>query len=157
MFKVFKNAVVIVLMFVASTASFAQEEEISDESLYRYAMMQEVITIMKKDISKEINQMIKNQDGMTGQRYKELSATKGDETKLAAIDAKEWEVKFLEQTNNFKETRITSIKTVNTELAIKMVGNNGKTYKEIKSQLKENEELKARYDAIAASLKNQEA
>ncbi len=157
MFKVFKNAVVIVLMFVASTASFAQEEEISDESLYRYAMMQEVITIMKKDISKEINQMIKNQDGMTGQRYKELSATKGDETKLAAIDAKEWEVKFLEQTNNFKETRITSIKTVNTELAIKMVGNNGKTYKEIKSQLKENEELKARYDAIVASLKNQEA
>ena len=157
MFKVFKNAVEIVLMFVASTASFAQEEEISDESLYRYAMMQEVITAMKKDISKEINQMIKNQDGMTGQRYKELSATKGDETKLAAIEAKEWEVKFLTQTNNFKETRITSIKTVNTELATKMVGNNGKTYKEIKSQLKENEELKARYDAIVASLKNQEA
>jgi len=76
--------------------------------------------------------------------------------KLSTIEAKEWEVKFLEQTNNFKETRITSIKTVNTELAIKMVGNSGKTYKEIKSQLKENEELKARYDAIVASLKGQE-
>ncbi len=155
MFKVFRNAVVIVLMMLVSTASFAQEE-ISDESLYRYAMLQEVILIMKKDISTEINQMIKNQDGMTGKRYKELSAAKGDEVKLSTIEAKEWEVKFLEQTNNFKETRITSIKTVNTELAIKMVGNSGKTYKEIKSQLKENEELKARYDAIVASLKGQE-
>ncbi len=156
MLKVLKSAVAIVFMVLISNGSFAQEE-ISDESLYRYAMMQEVITVMKKDISVEINRMIKSQEGMNGQRYKELSATKGDEAQLAEIEAKDWEIKFLEQTNNFKEVRINSIKTVNSELATKMVGNNGKIYKEIKSQLKADAELKARYDAIVTSLKLQEA
>ena len=107
---------------------------------------------MKKDISAELNKMIKAQDGMTGQRYKELAATKGDETKLAAIEAKDYEKQFLQLTTKMKAERIESIKSVNSELATKMVGSKGKTYKKIKADLKTDEALKVRYDAILSEV-----
>ena len=83
---------------------------------------------------------------------KELASTKGDAAKLAAVDAKEFEIQFLELTNNLKEERTEAIKSVNTTLAIKMVGNKGKIYKAIKASLKTDADLKARYDAILAQI-----
>jgi len=149
----------IAVFCVASLMSFAviAQDEVSDKELIRYAVMQEAVNYMKKDISVEINNMIKAQEGMTGKRYQELSKTKGDEEKLAFIEAKEWEIKFLEQTNKFKSERIDAIKLVNTELATKMVGNKGKTYKSIKEALKEDEALKTRYEAILSSIKQLDA
>ncbi len=141
------------MLSMVSAGVFAQDEtEITDDQLYRYAIMQEVINLMKKDISTEVNKVIKAQEGMTGQRYKELAVTKGDEAKLQAIEAKDWEIQFLKQIDDFKSTRIASIKTVNSELATKMVGDSGKTYKNIKNMLKSDEGLKSRYDSIFTSL-----
>ncbi len=130
----------------------AQDAEITDEQLRRYAMLQEVVTAMKKDISTELNAMIKAQDGMTGKRYKELAATKGDAGKLEEIGAKDFEIKFLELTDKMKNERTESIKTVNSAIATKMIGDRGKVYKKIKDALSSDTELKARYDAIVARL-----
>jgi len=153
MMKLTKVLAAVYMMSMVSGGVIAQDEtKITDEQLYRYAIMQEVITLMKKDISIEVNKIIKAQEGMTGRRYNELAATKGDEVKLQAIDAKDWEIQFLKQIDDFKSKRITSIKTVNSELAIKMVGNSGKSYKIIKDQLKSDESFKSRYDLIAASV-----
>ena len=138
-------------LFMTNVSAWAQEE-ITDDDLRKYAVQSQVITYMKKDISLEINKMIKAQEGMTGQRYKELASTKGDATKLAAIDAKDFEIKFLELTNNLKEERIEAIKSVNSTLATKMVGNKGKTYKSIMAALKEDADLNARYEAILAQI-----
>ena len=156
MMKEVKKIAVFCMVTLLSFSAMAQDE-ITDNELMRYAMMQEVVNYMKKDISVEINSMIKSQEGMTGKRYQELSKTKGDEQKLADLEAKEWELKFLEQTDKFKADRIAAIKSVNSDLATKMVGNKGKTYKSIKEGLKEDESLKARYDVILASFKQQDA
>lgn len=156
MIKEVKKIAVFCVVTLMSFTAMAQDE-ITDKDLMRYAMMQEVINYMKKDISVEINGMIKAQEGMTGKRYTELSKTKGDEAKLAELEALEWEIKFLEQTDKFKNDRIDAIKSVNTDLATKMVGNKGKTYKAIKAGLKEDESLKVRYEAILATLKQQDA
>lgn len=108
-------------------------------------------------MSAEVNSMIKSQDGMTGQRYKVLAKTKGDQTKLTEIEAKEFEVQFLTLVSKLKTERTDAIKLVNQELATKMIGNRGKTYKSIKSALKSDEALKAQYDEIVAVIKNQES
>ncbi len=155
MIKGLKKIAVFGVLSLISVVAVAQDE-ITDIELTRYAMMQEVVNYMKKDISIEINGMIKAQEGMTGKRYQEISKTKGDADKLAAVGAKEWEIKFFEQTDKFKTDRIEVIKLVNTELATKMVGNKGKTYKAIKLALKEDEAMKERYAAILASLKQEE-
>ena len=144
------------LFFVglASIGGYAQDEqEVSDEQLRKYAILQEVVYLMKKDISSEINGMIKAQEGMTGKRYTELSATKGDADALTAIEAKDWELKFIEQTNKLKDDRTATLKSVNSDLATKMVGERGKTYKAIKELLKTDDSVKTRYDAIYAGLK----
>ena len=107
---------------------------------------------MKKDISIELNKMIKAQEGMTGKRYKELAATKGDEAKMAAIEAKDYEKQFMDIVNKMMDERKASIKQVNSDLATKMVGNKGKIYKKIKAELKADEALNTRYEVILAEV-----
>ena len=128
------------------------QDEITDLDLRKYAILSQSIEYMKKDISIELNKMIKAQEGMTGTRYKELAATKGDETKLAAIEAKDYEKQFIDITNKLKDDRTTAIKGVNSDLATKMVGNRGKIYKKIKADLKTDEALKSRYELILSQV-----
>ena len=143
----------LLFMMILSSTVFAQEtDEITDEQLWKYALLEEVIDQMKKDISAELNQIIKAQEGMTGQRYKELDSANGDADKLAAIEAKDWEIQFLGNIDEMKNDRIASIKSVNSDLATKMVGDRGKIYKMIKEQLKSNDELAGRYKAIRESI-----
>ena len=142
-------------LLIAANSTVLAQADISMNDLKKYAMLNEVVTLMKKDISIEINKMIKAQEGMTGQRYKVLAATKGDAAKLQEAGAKEFEIQFLELTNKLKDDRTAAIKLVNKELAIKMVGNKGKTYKSIKTELKTNEQLKANYDTIVAVLRSE--
>jgi hypothetical protein len=140
---------VLTIMMSALAGNLAMaQDEITDTDLRKYAVMYQSIEFMKKDISIELNKMIKAQEGMTGKRYKELASTKGDEAKLAEIGAKDFEKQFIELVNKLKEERTASIKEVNSDLATKMVGNKGKIYKKIKADLKTDEALKARYETI---------
>jgi len=141
----------ITVIVLAGNLVMAQDD-IADSDLRKYAVLSQSIEFMKKDISIELNKMIKAQEGMTGQRYKELAATKGDEAKLAAIEAKDYEKQFIELVDKLKEERKASIKKVNSDLATKMVGNKGKTYKKIKAELKTDEALNARYEVILAQV-----
>ncbi len=128
---------------------YAQEDGgITDEELWKYALMTEVIEQMKKDINTAINEMIKNQEGIDGKRYLELAKTKGDAAKLAEIEATDFEKEFLQLVEDEKEKRIDAIKTVNQELATKMVGDQGRTYKAIKEALDSDAELKSKYEAL---------
>jgi len=155
--KSIKVFVTVLLLVAVSMNAKAQDgEEITNDQLYRYALMQKVIDAMKKDISVEVNIMIKAQEGMTGKRYKELAVTKGDEVKLQAAEAKDWEIQFLNQVEEFKNKRIESIKTVNTDLATKMVGDKGRVYKRIKSELQADAELKSRYNSIVSNLNSED-
>lgn len=143
----------LLLIIAMSSSVFAQEEaEVTDYEVYRYALLNASIDEMKKDISRELNDMIANQEGITGKRYKELADAYGDDSKLEAIEAKDFEIKFIELVEKEKEKRIEAIKTVNQELATKMVGDRGKTYKEVKAAVKSNPDLKAKYEAFVAQL-----
>ncbi len=53
------------------------------------------------------------------------------------------------------DDRKEAIKTVNSELATKMVGDKGRVYKSIKAALDEDEALKARYEAILSQVKGE--
>ena len=150
--KGFKTSIMIIMISVLAGNLAMAQDEIADSDLRKYAVLSQSIEFMKKDISIELNKMIKAQEGMTGQRYKELAATKGDEAKLTAIDAKDYEKQFIELVDKLKEERKASMKQVNTELATKMVGNKGKTYKKIKAELKTDEALNARYEVILSQV-----
>lgn len=143
------------LLFVMSgNVAFAQDE-ITDDDLRKYALLSQSIEYMKKDISIELNKMIKAQEGMTGQRYKELSSAKGDEAKYAEMGAQDFEKKFMELVNEMMDERKAALVSVNSELATKMVGDKGRVYKAIKAALEEDEAIKAKYEAILAQVRGE--
>jgi hypothetical protein len=150
--KGIKLLILTIMISVLAGNLVMAQDEINDADLRKYAIMSQSIEFMKKDISIELNKMIKAQEGMTGQRYKELAATKGDEAKLTAIEAKDYEKQFIALATKMMDERKGSIKKVNSELATKMVGNKGKIYKKIKADLKTDEALNTRYQVILAQV-----
>ena len=154
--KGIKMLTMLLLVMVMAGNRVMAQDEIGDSDLRKYAVLNLTINYMKKDISIELNKLIKAQEGFTGSRYKELSAAKGDETKLADAGVTEFEIKVLANISKMVDGRKDAIKETNSTLAKKMVGNNGKTYKKIKEALKEDEGLKARYEAILAEVSGKE-
>lgn len=151
----FNYLFVALLLLVAGNSAVAQDE-ISDEDLRRYALMMEVVDAMKQEISDITNEMIRNQEGMDGKRYVELSKAKGDEAKLDEMGAKDYEKKFMVMITDMQEERKEAISEVVQILATKMLPDGGKTYKAIKSGLGSDEALKVRYEKIAANMELEE-
>ena len=144
----------LVALFTVITFGAAQAQDdadyLSDENLRRYAVMESVIDDMKSEISVVVNDMIKNQDGITGNRYNELAKGSGE----AASD---FEKKFMEQIEGVKEDRIDAIKQVNQIMATKMLPDGGKAYKAIKEALASDEEVKTKYATIKAEVEGETA
>lgn len=141
-------ASMLMLLLSVNQVKAQDDEAVSDENLYRYALMMEVVESMKKEISAKTNEMIKNQEGMTGQRYLELAKTGGDEAKLEAAEAKDFEKKFLELVTNMQDEHKEAISDVLNTLANKMINGGAKSYKAIRDALASDEAVKARYEAI---------
>lgn len=121
--------------------NLAKAQEVTDEQVWKYALMTEVIDQMKSELSKAVNDAIKAQEGMTGQRYKELAG--------GATPANDFETKFLENINKIKDRRTKAINTVNGNLATKMLeGKN--TYDAVKVAVKG--DMKAKYDEYKAQI-----
>ncbi len=109
---------------VLMLSSSAKAQEVTDEHLWKYALMTEVIDQMKADLSKSVNDLIKKQEGMTGQRYKELAG--------GAAPDNDFEQKFMDNVNKLKKSRTDAIKSVNSDLATKMLGG-ATVYKAVKA------------------------
>ncbi len=92
----------------------SKAQDVTDEQLWKYALMTEVIDQMKADISRAVNDLIQAQEGMDGARYKELAG--------GAEPANDFEAKFMETIDKVKNDRIEAIKSVNSDLATKMLG-----------------------------------
>jgi hypothetical protein len=137
----------LVFVFGIGFAS-AQDFEITDDDLKAYALANAGVKSITSSISPMVNDLISKQEGMTGQRFKELQATKGDADKLAGIEAQEWEIKFLNTVNEEIEERKTAAKDLINLMAKYAIGSS--KYKAIRSGIKSDADLKSRYDAIAA-------
>ncbi len=142
-------AIVAILSLNAQTVS-AQESEISDESLYNYALLMQVVEQMKAEISTAVQTRIDAQDGFDGKRYSELASAGDDAAKLKAKGANEFEVKFMAILVKEQEDRKDAIKEVLNILAQKMVG--VANYKAVKSALSSDDAVKARYEAIESRI-----
>jgi len=126
----------------------AQDVEITDANLNAYAIANAGVKSITSTISPMVNDLISKQEGMTGQRFKELQATKGDADKLAGIEAQEWEIKFLSTVNEEIDKRKQAAKDLINIMAKYAIGSS--KYKAIRDGLKNDADLKARYDAIIA-------
>lgn len=141
-----------ILAVAAFTAVQAQDAEISDVDLEKYAMVMDSIDAMKANIQKEYNALIQGEELMAGgRRFVEIQAAVKDSAKLAEIEVTEEEMmvynniqaKYEEMTAEFKENYTNLIKD---ELG-------GTLYNQITKALRSDAEVKARYEEILAEVK----
>ena len=150
--KLTKPAIVVLIALFAHFAAFAQEEEVTDEELTAYATLLLQIDSMKVAAKTQFSEMVKTHELMDGgRRYNAIKKAKGDEAKLAEIEATEEEIaayndlvaKNGEVSANIKTFLSTTVKE----------GIGAKKYNVIKKKLKADADFKAKYDAVFAELK----
>ena len=143
MTRINKMFFALAIILIAIQPSFAQEE-ITDEDLKNYAVIQMSVDIITSSISPTVNDLIRRQEGMTGQRFNELRQSGGE-------GAADWEKQFLATVNDLIDERREAAKEV-VNLLINNSTLTGAKYSEIKKGLSSDSELKARYDEVMANL-----
>lgn len=139
-----------ILFLTISTIFSVQAQEYTDQDLKNYAILELAKTSITSTISPMVNSLIEKQEGMTGQRFQTLQGTKGDEAKLKAIEAKDWEIQFLNLVNKQIEKKKKAAGNVVKLLAGNALG--AKTYKAIKAASKSDPAVKAKIDGFIAKL-----
>lgn len=148
--KLFCVALVFVGVF---NEAKAQDPEVTDTGLRRYALMMEVVDAMKSEIISLTTSMVENQEGIEPSRFNELNKANGNDAKLTAAGATSFEKKFMTLVQKKKKERTTAIQDVVKILASKMFSGGGAEYKAIKAGIGSDDSIKERYEAILAKMK----
>jgi hypothetical protein len=141
-----------VLMVSLTGVLKAQEVEITDEELTRYAVVMDSIDVMKGNVKEVLSEMVASNEEMTGTRYNELSKILDDVDKLSATSATETETAFVISVKEKGEELTNEINAAFQSLAVDYIGEGGRVYKKIKAALKTDESIKERYATIKENL-----
>ena len=150
--------ITLLLLFVLGLGvAYAQDSEITDQDLKNYAIMEMAVQSITSQISPMVSQMIDDQnakiqnpdDKITNERWSQLSGTGGDESKLQAVNAKDWEIAFLKVVNKQIDKKKDAAGDILKTMASQAIGVS--TYKAIKSGLSSDTQLQSRYDQIKSS------
>ena len=129
------------LLAVGFTGVYAQD--VTDEDLKNYAIIELAKNSITDGISPMVNDMIEKQEGMTGQRFQELQKTKG-------AGAEEWEQKFLAVVNKQIDKKKKAATDVVKLLASNAMG--AAKYKATKAAITSNADMKAKFEGYVAAL-----
>ncbi|MBX2941377.1 MAG: hypothetical protein KF860_03450 [Cyclobacteriaceae bacterium] len=138
------------MMSMMTKIAVAQDDAIADEDLKKYAVAMDSIENMKTHLIETITDMVKSNEEVSASRYNELSKIIDNEAKLAEVGATEEEIAFIKSVTAKKEEETAKINEAFQSLAVDYIG--AKTYNAVKKALKEDEALKAKYDAMISEL-----
>lgn len=137
------KAVIALVVLAFVSVNTTQAQDITDADLKDYAIILLAQNSITDKISPMVNDLIEKQEGMTGKRFDELSKGQGE-------PAQEWETKFLAAVNKRVDKRKKAAKTVLNTLATNALG--AAKFKAIRSKIKTDSDMKAKVDAIMASI-----
>ena len=130
------------LLAVGFTSVNAQD--VTDKDIKNFAIIELAKTSIVIGISPMVNDLIKKQEGMTGQRYQQLKKGEGD-------PAEEWETQFVAVVQKQIDKKKKAATDVVKLLAANAMG--AATYKATKAAIKADPAMKATFDGYVATLK----
>ena len=130
------------LLAVGFTSVNAQD--VTDKDIKNFAIIELAKTSIVIGISPMVNDLIKKQEGMTGQRYQQLKKGEGDA-------AEEWETQFVAVVQKQIDKKKKAATDVVKLLAANAMG--AATYKATKAAIKADPAMKATFDGYVATLK----
>jgi len=133
----------------------AQEEEITDDELMRYAKVMDTVQYLSGNIKNFISESVSNSEDITGARYNELYKIIENEEKLNELSATEAEIKFITSLNSKTDSMKNAVNDLFKSMAVDYIGDGGRVYNKIKKALKSDADVKQRYDAILEKVKEE--
>lgn len=121
----------------------ANAQDVTDEDLKNYAIIELAKNSITSGISPMVNDMIEKQEGMTGQRFQELQKTKGE-------GAEDWEKQFLDVVNKQIDKKKKAATDVVKLLASNAMG--ASKYKATKAAIAADAEMKAKFQGYVAAI-----
>lgn len=146
----------VALIFMGMFIEAKAQEEVTDEGLRRYALLMEVVDAMKSEIISLTTSMVENQEGIEPSRFNELNKAEGDDAKLTAAGATDFEKKFMALVQKQKDERTEAIQEVVKIMATKMFSGGAAEYKAIKTGISSDDSIKERYEAILSKMEEVE-
>lgn len=140
--KLTKGLLVFGLFLVVGFTN-ANAQDVTDEDLKNYAIIELAKNSITSGISPMVNDMIEKQEGMTGQRFQELQKTKGE-------GAEDWEKQFLEVVNKQIDKKKKAATDVVKLLASNAMG--ASKYKATKAAIAADAEMKAKFQGYVAAI-----
>jgi len=144
------NGLLALGLLIAVGFTSANAQDVTEQDLRNYAIIELAKNSIVDGISPMVNDLIEKQEGMTGQRFQELQGTNGDKAKLAAIEAQDWEIQFLNLVNKQIDKKKEAATDVVKLLAANAMG--AAAYKATKAAISSNPDMKAKYEGYLASL-----
>lgn len=129
------------LLFVG--VSIANAQDVTDEDIKNYAIIELAKNSIVDGISPMVNDMIEKQEGMTGQRFQELQESKGE-------GAEDWEKQFMALVNK----QIDKKKSAATDVVKLLAGNamGAASYNATKAAVASDATAKAKFEGYLAAL-----
>lgn len=149
----FKHILLLMFSLIGSSGVSGQDlsSTISDEELKQYAIVMDSINDLTEQLKGTLSKSIKNNPKISEARYNQLSQLGNDQEKLKAAKATPEELAALQEIN-LKRTE----ETIKLSEALKSLTNEklgATTYNKIRNAVKSDQEVKARYEKIAADLR----
>lgn len=141
--KKLMNGILAVGVLLAVGFTSANAQDVTDEDVKNYAIIELAKNSITDGISPMVNDMIEKQEGMTGQRFQELQKNKGE-------GAEDWEKQFLGLVNKQIDKKKKAATDVVKLLASNAMG--AAKYKATKSAISSNADMKAKFDSYVAAL-----
>lgn len=139
-----------------SSAVAQSDTEVSDEELRSYVMVMDSVDQLRTQLSEDVSQMIRDHELMDGGRaFSKIKAAGGDAEKLEEEGISEEQLEAYEELQEQVAEMQAELNAAFSEMVKEHVGVS--EYNKIRKGLGSDEELKARYEAIAAEMNEDEA
>ncbi|MCK5209586.1 MAG: hypothetical protein KAQ62_07030 [Cyclobacteriaceae bacterium] len=143
MMRKLANGMLALGLLLAVGFTSANAQDVTDEDLKNYAIIELAKTSITSGISPMVNDLIQKQEGMTGQRFQELKKGEGE-------PAEEWETQFIAVVNKQIDKKKKAATDVVKLLASNAMG--ATTYKATKAAIKSDPDMKAKFDGYVTAL-----
>lgn len=141
--KRLSQVVLAAVCFALVSVSAQAQEELTDQDYKDYAVILLAQKSITDKISPMVNELIEKQEGMTGQRFQELSDKSGE-------PAQAWETQFMTLVNKQIDAKKKAAGTVVTTLAKHSLG--ASKYNAVKKAYASGGDAKAKIDSFMAEL-----
>lgn len=148
--KLIKLILILTLLFVPLTSSYAQK--VTRDELKRYAIALDSIETLKNALTTSVMKMAKGNKNISAQRYALLMPIAQDAAKLSEAKATKEEISYVKRAVEIQHHETAKFQKAYTLLISGYVGDS--TFGKVRSALATDTVLKKSYDSLMVTLKH---